>query len=172
MPHSAFKRPRSCTSGKPWPRDLQRNTRCSKLCGIRPRVCQWKFPAAGVVASFFKVRRMRSWRAILLWVARLDALDADAQSEPPHGKLAQIEGVCGGQGHPIITADVGRQTAFLEKPLKHSKSVVFSGRGKRLTSELVAPLIQYQHFSASFLFRLCSVAMTQSKPQIELPEMP
>jgi hypothetical protein len=31
--------------------------------------------------------------------------------------------------------DVGGQTAFVKKPFKYSKSVILSGRGKRLTGE-------------------------------------
>src|SRR5262249_13805996 len=74
--------------------------------------------------------------AVLLGMARLDAFDADAQAEPPDRQLAQVEqGVCGSEGHAIIAADVGGQAAFFKKPLKHSESVIFPCRRKRLTGE-------------------------------------
>jgi hypothetical protein len=39
------------------------------------------------------------------------------------------------KGTPLSPADVGGQAALLEKPLKYSESVVFSGRRKGFTSE-------------------------------------
>ena len=40
--------------------------------------------------------------AVLLGVAGADALDADAQAQPPHGQLAQAEqGVGAGKGTPL-----------------------------------------------------------------------
>ena len=41
----------------------------------------------------------------------------------------------GSERHAIIAADVGGQAALFEKPFKHSKSVVFFGGGKSLTTE-------------------------------------
>src|SRR6478672_4689743 len=41
----------------------------------------------------------------------------------------------GSEGHAVVTADVGGQAALLKKPLKHSESVIFPGRGKRFTSK-------------------------------------
>jgi hypothetical protein len=74
--------------------------------------------------------------AILLRMARLNALNANAEAKPPDGEFAQVkQGVCGSKGHAVVTADVGGQATLFEKPLKHRESVVFSGRGKRFTSE-------------------------------------
>src|SRR5487761_104517 len=74
--------------------------------------------------------------AILLRMARLDAFDADAQAQPPHGELAQVEqGVRGGEGHAIITANVGGHAALFTKPFKHGESILFAGGGKRFTGE-------------------------------------
>ena len=73
---------------------------------------------------------------ILLGMAGLDAFNADSQAQPPHRELAQIEqGVGRSEGHTVITADVGGQAALLEKPLKHGKSVIFSGGRKRFARE-------------------------------------
>ena len=73
---------------------------------------------------------------VLLWMARLDAFDADAQTEPPDSELAEVEqSVRGSEGHTVIAADVGGQAALFKKSLKHSESVIFSRRGKSLTSE-------------------------------------
>jgi hypothetical protein len=43
--------------------------------------------------------------------------------------------MCGSEGHAVISADVGGQAALLKKPLKYSKSVIFSGREKGFASE-------------------------------------
>jgi hypothetical protein len=72
----------------------------------------------------------------LLGSTGFDALDANTQAKPPDRKFAQVEqGVSRSEGNTIVTADVGRQATLLKKPLKHRESVVFSGRGKRFTSE-------------------------------------
>jgi hypothetical protein len=73
---------------------------------------------------------------ILLGVARLDAFNANSESEPPDGELTQIEqGVSASEGNAVVAADVGRQAALSKKPLKHSKSVVSFGRRKSHTGE-------------------------------------
>jgi hypothetical protein len=41
----------------------------------------------------------------------------------------------GSKGHAVVAANVSGQTAFAKKPLKYSKSVVFSGAGKSFTGE-------------------------------------
>src|ERR1700730_12893693 len=43
--------------------------------------------------------------------------------------------VSGSEGHAVVAADVGGQTALFKNPLKYSESVVFPGRRKSLTSE-------------------------------------
>jgi hypothetical protein len=73
---------------------------------------------------------------VLLWSTGLDPLDANTQAKPPDRKFAQVEqGVSRSEGDAVVAADVGRQSTLLKKPLKHRESVVFSGRGKRFTSE-------------------------------------
>jgi hypothetical protein len=39
------------------------------------------------------------------------------------------------EGHAVIAADVGRQAAFLKKPLKYGESIVFAGGGESLASQ-------------------------------------
>jgi len=47
--------------------------------------------------------------AVLLRMTRLDALDANPQSEPPDRELAQVEqGLARSEGRAIIAANVGR----------------------------------------------------------------
>ena len=44
--------------------------------------------------------------AVLLWIAGLDALDADPEAQPPDRELAQTEeGVAAGEGTAIVGAD-------------------------------------------------------------------
>ena len=43
----------------------------------------------------------------------------------------------GSEGNAVVAADVGGQAALLKKPLKHSKSVVFFGGGKRLAGQQI-----------------------------------
>src|ERR1700674_3023456 len=74
--------------------------------------------------------------AVLLGMARLDAFNANPQSEPPDREFAQVEqGVGGSEGNAVITADIGRQTALLKKPLQHSKGIVFPGGRKSFTAQ-------------------------------------
>jgi hypothetical protein len=49
-------------------------------------------------------------------MARLDALDGDAEPEPPDGELGEIEeGVGAGEGDAGIGADCERQSALFEE---------------------------------------------------------
>src|SRR5580700_11127423 len=74
--------------------------------------------------------------AILLRMARLDALDADSQAKPPDRQFAQMEqSVSRSEGHTVIAADVGGQSALLKKPFKHGKSVFFFGGREGFTGE-------------------------------------
>ena len=74
--------------------------------------------------------------AILLRMARLDALNANAEAKPPDGKFAEVEqsiGRC--KRDTIVAADVRRQATFLKKALKDGESVVFPDKRKRFASE-------------------------------------
>jgi hypothetical protein len=75
---------------------------------------------------FFQGEMHAFMAAVLMRMTGLDAFNADAQAEPPHRELAQMEqGVSGSEGYAFITADVGGQAAVFKKPLKHCESVVF-----------------------------------------------
>jgi hypothetical protein len=54
--------------------------------------------------------------AVLLGMARLDALDGDAEAQPPDGELGQIEEPIGaGEGDAVVGADGGGETALGEE---------------------------------------------------------
>ena len=74
--------------------------------------------------------------AVLLRMTRLDPFNANTEPEPPDRKFAQVkQGMGRSEGHAVVAANAGRQAALLKKPLKHSESVLFSGRRKSLTGE-------------------------------------
>jgi hypothetical protein len=95
-----------------------------------------EIPGRRLGGFFFQGEMHALVTAILVWVTRLDAFDAHAQPQPPHGKLAQVkQSVGGSEGYTVVATDVGGQAALLKKPLKYSESVVFAGGRKRLTGE-------------------------------------
>ena len=105
--------------------------------------------------------------AVLLRMARLDALDANAQPEPPDRELAQVEqGVGGSEWNAIIAANVGRQAALLKKPFKHGKSVVFFGARKSLTGEeITAGMIGDGQRVAVFMIAQQELALVIGAPE-------
>lgn len=77
--------------------------------------------------------------AVLLRVARLDALDADAEPEPPHRQPRQIEqSVWAGEGYAIVGPDRPGQTELLEGALEHGEAVDFLGRVKGFAGQEIA----------------------------------
>jgi hypothetical protein len=74
--------------------------------------------------------------AILLRMTRLDALNANAEAQPPDGKFAEVEQSMGRRKRDtIVAADVGGQATFLKKSLKDGESVVFPNGRERFASE-------------------------------------
>ena len=73
------------------------------------------------------VRCFGEAQAILLRVTGLDTLDANAETQPPDGELAQAEqSMRRSEGHAVIAENVSRQATFLKEPLKHRKRISFA----------------------------------------------
>ncbi len=78
--------------------------------------------------------------SVLLRMARLDALDIDAQTEPPDGKLGEVEeGIGAGEGHAVIGADGGRQTALAEQVLEGALADIFDALVSTLSETRLEP---------------------------------
>lgn len=74
--------------------------------------------------------------AVLLGVSWLDALDGDAEPEPPDGELGEVEEPVGAaEGHAIIGPDGERQAALLEELLEGRDGEVLPGRVERLAEQ-------------------------------------
>src|SRR5258705_12864873 len=66
--------------------------------------------------------------AILLRVAGLDALEGDAEPQPPDRGLWEIEqGIGTGKGHAGVGADSKREAALAKQPFESRASRVFTG---------------------------------------------
>jgi hypothetical protein len=77
--------------------------------------------------------------AVLLGLARLDALDLDAEPEPPDGELGEIEqGIGAGKGDAVVAADGSGQAAFFEEALESGEGQLFPGGFKRFTQQQIA----------------------------------
>ena len=62
--------------------------------------------------------------AVLLRMARFDALDRDAQAQPPHGELRDVEQRVGaGEGHAVVAANGSGQAALEEQLLEGGDGV-------------------------------------------------
>ena len=70
---------------------------------------------------------MRSLTCHSLRIAGLEALYTDPQAEPPPHQLAQVEQcLCGSEGHTVIAADVGGQSAPSLKSRSNTVKAYFS----------------------------------------------
>jgi hypothetical protein len=77
--------------------------------------------------------------AVLLRVTGLDALDRDAQPEPPDGELGEVEeGIGTGKGNAVIGANGLGQSELLENGLEYAERLGFFGGGERLAREDIA----------------------------------
>ena len=87
---------------------------------------------SGRSGCFFLQRQMHALvAAVLLWVARLDALDGDAEPQPPHREFGEIkEAVWTGERHAIVGPDRLGQATLLEELLEGSDGKVLAGRFK------------------------------------------
>src|ERR1700675_2664685 len=67
--------------------------------------------------------------AVLLRMARLDALDGNAEAQPPNGESAQIEEAIGrSEGHAVVGTNGLRQAPFLKQALKSGEGSLFLDR--------------------------------------------
>jgi hypothetical protein len=58
--------------------------------------------------------------AVLLRLTWLDALDLDAEPQPPDGEFGEVEeSIWAGEGNPVVGADGIWQSAFGEQALKY-----------------------------------------------------
>src|SRR6202047_4735566 len=73
---------------------------------------------------------MHGFLAAGLWgMARLEALDGNAEPQPPNGESAQVEETIGrGEGHAVVGTDGLGQAAFLKQALKSGKGSLFLDR--------------------------------------------
>src|SRR5215831_14961089 len=100
--------------------------------------CCRKFAAAGLVASFFRVRCMRSWRPFCWGCPGFIRSMAMPKRSHHTASLLRLNKACAeGEGHAIVAADVRRQAALFKKSLKHRKSKVFFGGGERLADQQI-----------------------------------
>jgi hypothetical protein len=77
--------------------------------------------------------------SILLRAARLDALDLDAEAQPPHGELAQAEQrVRTGEGDAVVGANGLGQTELGEDALEDWEGEDRLGRIQRFATEQIA----------------------------------
>lgn len=68
---------------------------------------------------------------VLLGVPGFDALDANAEAEPPDRELAQVEQCPGaGEGHAVIGTDGAGQAEVLERTFEDGKGVLLLRGGQ------------------------------------------
>lgn len=66
----------------------------------------------------------------------MDALDLDAETEPPDGQLAEaVEGVGGGERHAVVRADHVRQAKVFERAFEDGEGESLLRGGQRLTRQ-------------------------------------
>src|ERR1043165_7087315 len=76
---------------------------------------------------------------ILLRMAGADALDGDAQSQPPYRESAQAEvRAPAGERHAVVSANGQRQAVLLKGTLKHRKGVAFLTGRQGIAAQQVA----------------------------------
>lgn len=81
--------------------------------------------------------------AVLLRVAGLDALEADAESEPPDTEPGESEqSIAGGEGRAVVSPDRTRQPVVLEDTLEDRERELGSNRLETLAREQIpGPII-------------------------------
>ena len=110
---------------------LNSSTKASNLA-----CCCRKLAPAGRVACCFRVRCMRSWRPFCCGMARANALDRNAEAQPPDRKPGELKkAVRRSEGNAVIGADRLRQAAFPEQALEGRKRQIFAGGFQRFAQQ-------------------------------------
>ena len=100
--------------------------------------CCSRLTAAGRVASFFKVRCMRSWRPFCCgWPGLMRSRSMPRRSHQTDKRLSR-RGAGAGEGHAVVGADGAGQAELLEGVLEHGERRVLAGAGEALAGEQVA----------------------------------
>jgi hypothetical protein len=100
-----------------------------------------KVASSGLGSLFLQSEMHALVTAVLLRMARLDPLNADAEPQPPDRQLAQVkQSMSRSERNTVVAADVRGQAAFFKKPFKYGKSKIFPGRRK--VSVLFAPSLR------------------------------
>ena len=119
--------------------------------------------------GFFLQRQVHAFMsAVLLRMAGLDAFDADAESQPPHRKLREIEQAVGrSERNTVVRADRTRQTALFEQPLKGRKGRLFRIGFHRLAQQQIARGVigDGQRIAVAFIAKH-ELALVVGAPQI------
>lgn len=106
--------------------------------------------------------------AVLLRLARLDALDVDAEPEPPDRQPRQVEqSVRTREGSAVVGSDRPGQAELLEDALEHGEGVSLLRRVQRFTSqEIAASKIGDRQWIAVALVGEHELALVIGAPQI------
>ena len=82
------------------------------------------------LGSFRLEREMHAFMpAVLLGMPGCDALDVDAEAQPPDGEFTEaIQRVGGGKGHAVVGANGLREAKFLEGALEGGEGELFLRR--------------------------------------------
>ena len=101
--------------------------------------CCRKLAPAGLVASFFSVRCMRSCRPFCCgWPGLMRSMSMPRRSHQTDSLLRPNSALGRGEGHAVVGADRLGQAELLEDALEHGEGVGFLGRRQRLAGEQIA----------------------------------
>jgi len=77
--------------------------------------------------------------SVLLWASWLDALERDAEPQPPDRERGEPkERPATGEGYPVICPDRFGQAVFAKESLEDGDGVLSSGVAERLTADEIA----------------------------------
>lgn len=101
-------------------------------------------------------------------MARADALDGDAQTQPPYRKLRKLkQSVRGSEGNTVIGTDRPRQAALAKEALKGPKCKFFAVGFQGLTQQQIArTVVGDRERVAIALIAELKLALVVGAPQI------